>query len=103
MDNTQSLVIGRLKMLERLFGRGLTDIVQLMFFTIIIPLVSSDNGRFEYIYGSLLKGDFSKSEKFNLALLSYLLMDFDLVFGKLREMMRRDKPYQKELVLITNY
>ena len=54
-----------------------------------------------YIYGSLLKGDFSKSEKFNLALLSYLLMDFDLVFGTMREMMRRDKPYQKKVILVT--
>ena len=26
-----------------------------------------------------------------------LLMDFDLVFGKMREMMRRDMPYQKEI------
>ena len=30
-------------------------------------------------------------------------MDFDLVFGKMREMMRRDKPYQKKLVLVTIY
>ena len=28
-------------------------------------------------------------------------MDFDLGFGKMREMMRRDKPYQKKLVLVT--
>ena len=54
-----------------------------------------------FIYGSLLKGDFSKSEKFNSALFSYLLMDFDLVFGTIREMMRRDKPYQKKLILVT--
>ena len=54
-----------------------------------------------YVYCSLLKGDFSKSEKFNLALLSYLLMDFDLVFGTMSEMIRRDKPYQKKLILVT--
>ena len=28
-------------------------------------------------------------------------MDFDLVFGKMREMTRRDKPYQKKLALVT--
>ena len=28
-------------------------------------------------------------------------MDFDLVFGKMREMIRRDKPYQKKLALVT--
>ena len=33
--------------------------------------------------------------------LSYFLMDFDLVFDKMREMMRKDKPYQKKLALVT--
>ena len=28
-------------------------------------------------------------------------MDFDLVSGKIHEMMRRDKPYQKKLILVT--
>ena len=30
-------------------------------------------------------------------------MDFDLVFDKMREIMRRDKPYQKNLVIIKIY
>ena len=41
----------------------------------------------------VLKRSFENFQKFNLALLSYLLMDFDLVFDKMRAMMRRDKPY----------
>ena len=53
------------------------------------------------IYSLFSKGHFKSFQKFNLALLSYFLMDFDLVFGKIREMMRRDKPYQKKLALNT--
>ena len=30
-------------------------------------------------------------------------MDYDLVFGKMREMMRREKPYQNRLALVTIY
>ena len=33
----------------------------------------------------------------------YILMDFNLVFGKMREMLREDKPYQKKLDLVTIY
>ena len=33
-------------------------------------------------------------------LLSYFMMDFDLVFGKLHEMMGRDKLYQKEFISV---
>ena len=49
----------------------------------------------------ILKRSFQNFQKFNLALLSYFLIDFDLVFGKMRETLRKNKPYQKNLALVT--